>query len=503
MANGFDPGSMYDVDAPQGATGYLSEGSAMAQTLQREMLRRAQFIQQQEEQARQAQLDQQANELRLAQLANTKESTASLVQGRQASADLARQNVTDKQTADFQAQYGADEDITNNPDAQATAKRLGLRINNTPATPATPAVTGAMDPDSGLPAADTQEVPGKPAQVRLAGSVKQQQEAAERKFAESIATQSTGLDTTDPTAMNAAWKMAGGKGNLPAGYLQPKKTSAEKDTEYNAAMKRTWARDNLAKQGAIDPSTGEPFKPLDKQESADLDVFKQTSAGQTTGQKFNNQITLVDKRDEDSQNRATTAYVRGLKNSFRTELEREDAALAKDIERVDRAVFLLKNKSFAADAVAAPEFLQIVAGGMGSGLRMTDAELRRVNEAQNKFDQWRGQVAKWNPVNWGTPEGVTIQDDMRKTMAGVMKDVEAARRRHDDLKNETLHRIGESKSEEEADSYQSKYWRDKTKVSSMDQTGNGSAAPARVWQQSPSTGRRRYSDDGGKTWVNQ
>ncbi len=80
MANGYDSSSMYDVGNAQGQNGLIGEGDAGMQVLQREMLRRAQFAQQAQEQARQAELDRQNEELRQAKLANEKENLASTIQ---------------------------------------------------------------------------------------------------------------------------------------------------------------------------------------------------------------------------------------------------------------------------------------------------------------------------------------------------------------------------------------------------------------------------------------
>lgn len=170
---------------------------------------------------------------------------------------------------------------------------------------------------------------------------------------------------------------------------------------------------------------------------------------------------------EHSDDAAAKRYANQAKTSFRASIDRENASLLKDLERADRAKAMLKRENFVADAIAAPEVLQIVAGGMGSGLRMTDAELNRINQAQTMLEQLRGRAAKLPGASLLGIEGKTIQATMRKQMQDIIDMVEKARVRHHKLQEETLRKIGSADSPEDVDQIKSDYWERRREATSL------------------------------------
>ncbi len=57
-----------------------------------------------------------------------------------------------------------------------------------------------------------------------------------------------------------------------------------------------------------------------------------------------------------------------------------------------------------ADALVGPELLSVMAGGMGSGLRMNEAEIARVVGGRSHWEDLRAAAQKWGPGNSITPD---------------------------------------------------------------------------------------------------
>src|SRR6266542_699192 len=66
------------------------------------------------------------------------------------------------------------------------------------------------------------------------------------------------------------------------------------------------------------------------------------------------------------------------------------------VARLDRLQSTLNQNSPQADALVAPELLTVMAGGQGSGLRMTEAEISRVIGGRSKWEDLKAAANKWN-----------------------------------------------------------------------------------------------------------
>jgi hypothetical protein len=207
------------------------------------------------------------------------------------------------------------------------------------------------------------------------------------------------------------WQLSGAKGVLPAQVV-------------NTPEMKKGAHDLEMQQYEAEVAQGVKHSP-----AKDAEYAAWHSRNHTDDEKAATARTVAtagaELQDANAEKRQNRQDLISSKQKFHETLTGAEKELRKDIERADRALMVLNKPGFAADAVAAPEFLQIVAGGMGSGLRMTDAELRRVNEAQTHFEQFAAEAAKW-----GFGDRKTIQDSLRKEMEAILKEVAAARHRH-------------------------------------------------------------------------
>lgn len=77
------------------------------------------------------------------------------------------------------------------------------------------------------------------------------------------------------------------------------------------------------------------------------------------------------------------------------ELEKKAAPLAATADRYTRLVDTVNQKSPQADALIAPELLVLMAGGQGSGLRINEAEIKRVISGRNEWQDIQAAVNKW------------------------------------------------------------------------------------------------------------
>lgn len=443
--------NMYDVGpVMQGGSGAVNPGSAAFYGMQQELMRRQQQQAAAAEVERQRQLDVQAKAVQDENLAQQKELRAATAEQRTAAAKkLQQEELLSTMTPGVSS-----------PTQSAQLRRAGLGhlILGAPGTPAVAAVPGVQadtnyEGQAAIP--EVAAVPeGAPTETFIGGPA-QQEKAAHAKFAQEVLNgeHDSGNEGLDQWAKARAQEflMTGKEtgGGPPAGIITPKAAPAEKDAaKYLDIATRQARQQPVTADEAAWHNAYESQHPTEAQ--------KQKSAVQ----RLNITVGATNERQDKSQ-------LFSMKQKFRDDLKTEDAKLAPDLERVNRAKTVLNSPNFLSDALAAPEVLQIMAGGMGSGLRMTDAELNRVNGAQSKLDQLRGVVAKFGI---GTP--VTIQAEMRKNMKELIDVVEKARMRHAKLLEETRGKISDADTPEQLDQMVSGFWGKRR------ETGMLSGAPA-------------------------
>lgn len=87
-----------------------------------------------------------------------------------------------------------------------------------------------------------------------------------------------------------------------------------------------------------------------------------------------------------------------LDKSYDTQTKRLDALekpLAEQAERIGRLRATINQMSPAADALIAPELLTAIAGGIGSGLRMNEAEISRIVGGRTQWESLKSKLMAW------------------------------------------------------------------------------------------------------------
>lgn len=445
-------GGEYNISSQVG--GYGSPGATAMFGVQQELMRRAQLAQ--AEKDRQAALlrQQQQDELnrqRVEQeIAASKENLASNVDLRAANA-AARTAAAQKAGQDDFFKTQGPGAIT--PEAEAAARKLGLgHLIVGSSTPAVPAVPEGSQYE-GQP-----EIPEVPAQTTntFVGSQDQQEKAAHKVFAQEVLNgeHDTGDEAYDKYQKLQATQLLGtGKeGSIPAGVVTPPKTANETKSAHDLAIEKVLSK---------------PQDQWTPEETAMVNGRKAFNKLQGAEAANRVQVTV-----DNGNTRQEKTQLFQTKQTFRKDLATEQAKLDTDLERVDRAQTVLNSPNFLADAIAAPEVLQIMAGGMGSGLRMTDAELNRVNAAQNKLDQLKGQLGKW-----GIGDSKTLQDEIRKNMKILIETVRQARERKAALMEQTLTDLDAASTPEQVDRIHSQYWTAKRKAGQTSTNTNTTKTP--------------------------
>lgn len=96
-----------------------------------------------------------------------------------------------------------------------------------------------------------------------------------------------------------------------------------------------------------------------------------------------------------------------------TRLEKLSSPVQQTQARLGRLMDTLKQRSPAADAFVGPEMLTIMAGGQGSGLRMSEAEIARIVGGRSA---WESLKASLNKFNTDPEHANSITDDQRAQM---------------------------------------------------------------------------------------
>lgn len=101
-------------------------------------------------------------------------------------------------------------------------------------------------------------------------------------------------------------------------------------------------------------------------------------------------------------------------------IEKQRTPIDQRLERLDRVEQAINQKSAQADALIAPELLSVMVGGMGSGLRMNEAEISRIVGGRSKLEDLKAALDKWDPRTGG---GLSVTDEQRRQMYDILKTV--------------------------------------------------------------------------------
>lgn len=86
-------------------------------------------------------------------------------------------------------------------------------------------------------------------------------------------------------------------------------------------------------------------------------------------------------------------------------------------ERMNRLVQSVNQRTPQADALIAPELLTAMAGGMGSGLRMNEAEISRIVGGRSKWESLQATLNQWKT---DPSKAVSITDPQREQIRGLI-----------------------------------------------------------------------------------
>lgn len=433
---------MYDTT--EGPTGYGAATGFAA--LQQELLRREQMqaqaeavtraqAQQQFENARQLRNDQQSAELHAANIAQAKANLASQDDQRKAAIAASTEATQQKQQAELTSTT-APGPITPSTAQEYRAAGLGRLLLSQPKTgldsgdaqplPGTPVPVGDAAPASAPVMLGPSNVPTLTTQDINVGTQAQQATKRQEEVRRKIMTGETKVDRSDPLAMETLWKDMGGTGALPAGVVVPKaapKTALESLSQDDVEMRKLDRR----QQNVEDKVTG--AVPLSPEEASNLKEWRRYHS--TDAEKDNRQHVLIDVRNTNAAENANTARTERSKAAFAGEIQKANTALSTDLKRNDKALMVLSKPGWVGDSTAIPEYLQIMAGGQGSGLRMTTAEINKVQAAQSYFDQAKAKASRLGSTvdAWLGIQPQTIQDDMRAQMKELLGAVRTANAR--------------------------------------------------------------------------
>lgn len=83
-------------------------------------------------------------------------------------------------------------------------------------------------------------------------------------------------------------------------------------------------------------------------------------------------------------------------NARNSELEKDAKPISDSIQRLGRLNDTITNGSPIADSVTAPELMVVMAGGAGSGVRITTAEINNIMGGSSKWEQAKAALNQWN-----------------------------------------------------------------------------------------------------------
>lgn len=101
-----------------------------------------------------------------------------------------------------------------------------------------------------------------------------------------------------------------------------------------------------------------------------------------------------------------------------TALDKIGGPIADSLQRVSRLNDTLAQGTPMADAVTAPELMVVMAGGAGSGVRITQGEINNVLGGQSKWEQAKAALAQWST---NPEEANRILAPMRGQMMKLVK----------------------------------------------------------------------------------
>lgn len=106
-----------------------------------------------------------------------------------------------------------------------------------------------------------------------------------------------------------------------------------------------------------------------------------------------------------------------LYTSAVSELNAKAKPIEDQAERFDRLATTVEQRTPQADALIAPELLTVMAGGMGSGLRMNEAEISRLIGGRSQLESLKAALNKWQT---DPTKALSVTDEQRKQIRSLL-----------------------------------------------------------------------------------
>jgi len=130
-------------------------------------------------------------------------------------------------------------------------------------------------------------------------------------------------------------------------------------------------------------------------------------------------ITTIPARENAAENRAFQHGQQSYNTAVR-ELDQINKPVDDAVARFGRLQATLNQNSRQADALVAPELLTVMAGGTGSGLRMSEAEIARVIGGRTKWEELKSAINAWQI---DPSKATSIPTEQRKEIRALMDEV--------------------------------------------------------------------------------
>lgn len=166
---------------------------------------------------------------------------------------------------------------------------------------------------------------------------------------------------------------------------------------------------------------------------------------ETTG--FHEQM-LANARDKANNPKADNGRLDRSYQSNVNELNKVHAPIAAQMDRFDKLLTTMRQQTPSSDALVAPELLSAVAGGQGSGVRITKGELDSLGGARSHWQSLQAALNKWqsdpSKALLLTPEQRadmgTLVSTLRGKAAQRITQINGARQQLIDAQDPTEHR---------------------------------------------------------------
>lgn len=175
---------------------------------------------------------------------------------------------------------------------------------------------------------------------------------------------------------------------------------APQEKDSSAAMDKQWQDHRSAELQAKGMAKGD----------ADAQAYKERKTMVSTNTFNLNAPVRAEAKNAKDQARLDRSF-----NTSQNDLEQLTKPIRDTATRYARFKETMKEKGLLPDSVLAPEFLQITSGGFGSGLRMSDTEINRINNSKDAYQTLMAAASRYVPG-----KSFTLSKTQREQMTRIV-----------------------------------------------------------------------------------